>query len=266
MDDIEDIVNYDLALVNRELNKHLRHDNLVDEEIDNFINGPSKHVRSIIVLLYLYANDKKADTSIIDLLAGCELIHSASLLHDDVVDEADKRRENTTLARKISPYISILAGDYLVSLAVKKIMNLNNPDILQKFTVCIEKMSRAEIRQYLQRNEKISADSYLDICRDKTAGLFGTVLECAALLSGLDTDKAKNLGMIYGTLFQIKNDMEPYSADNDRKNGVSTAAEIFGIEKTTNLADNYKKEMREIIINFPNERYRNALVRFTDNL
>lgn len=228
------------------------------ETLTNFVLKGSKYTRSTLGILYLKAQEIELNPLAFRILASGELIHNASLLHDDVIDEADKRRGETTIAKKFSSKISILVGDYLISSVIEKLLNCDT-EILSIFKNCTKKMAEAEIKQFFLRGKLPTIEEYIEICENKTALLFASILESLAIALNIDRDIAKSLGMLFGTCFQIKNDLNTDSAQIDKKNNIFTAKDVLGIEKTLNLLDNYKKEMRELLGEFPNNIYKKTL-------
>lgn len=221
-----------------------------------FLEEPSKRIRSKLAILYLKSCDKTLDDQIYSVLAVGELIHNASLLHDDVIDEADCRRGKTPIGAKLSPKISILAGDYLVSKAIAK---LNSPEIIKIFQNCTQTMCEAEFKQYFLRGKVPTKDEYINICKGKTGALFSAILESCALSTGMDVQSAKTFGELYGIYFQIKNDLEEKSLRTDEKNEIFTAISVLGIEKTLSLLDNLREKMKIILGVFPESKYRQEL-------
>ena len=120
-------------------------------------------------------------------------------------------------------------------------------------------MTEAEIKQYFLRNKEPILVDYLSICEGKTARLFSSIFECSAILSNLSVEKAKKFGEIFGIWFQIKNDLNFESAQIDKCNGIYSAKDIIGIEKTQNLLDNYKEEINDFIKDFPENIYKESL-------
>ncbi len=208
-----------------------------------FLEEPSKRIRSKLAILYLKYKGVNLSSEIYNILSAGELIHNASLLHDDVIDDAESRRGKTTIGVKISPKISILAGDYLVSKAMSKILGVNNPEIFNIFETCIKNMCEAEFKQFFLRGQIPTEDDYINICNGKTACLFASILESCAILADINREDAKNLGMKFGLYFQIKNDLEEKSSKEDEKNKIYTAKTVLGIEKTLSLLDNLKEEI-----------------------
>lgn len=234
-------------------------DPLNENYLKDFILGESKKIRSKLAILYLKAYGCEITDSVYKVLAAGELIHNASLLHDDVLDNADKRRGKTTISKQFSEKISILAGDYLISFAIEKLLQINNEKILDIFKECTKKMSEAEIKQYFLRNSIPLLEEYIDICKGKTSGLFASVIQSCAILCNLQVEKAGQFGEKYGILFQIKNDLNEESAKADKENGIFTVKDILGIEKTAALLDNYQEEMRHLLEEIPDNKYRQEL-------
>ena len=249
----------ELKMINNDLASIVFPKNSVFKEIYSFINGNSKRIRSILGILYLKMNNLDLSGEARQILVSAEIIHNASLLHDDVIDNACMRRNKETLALKFNPHVSILSGDYLISIAIKKLMALNNPQILRIFLECTQEMSKAEINQYQLRNKKPEISEYIEICRGKTSSLFGAVLESLAVLYEADNKIAKKIGGLFGLIFQMRNDIEECSAKKDSENGIITAKDIIGIEKTQDLTDNYKEEILSIIKDYPENIGRKAL-------
>lgn len=220
-------------------------DDSISGEIKSFVLGESKRIRSRLVIYWLKALGIELEDSAYNVLAVGEIIHNASLLHDDVLDEADTRRGKQTLNKKSGSKISVLSGDYLLSLVFNKLQEINNSAVSTLFGNCMSEMIKGEMKQYFLRDKFPTEYEYLDICKKKTAELFRTMMESCLLVSGTKSEYAIDFAQIFGTYFQIKNDMELSSAETDRKNGIHTALDILGIEKTSNLLDNYEEEMRE---------------------
>ena len=266
MDNIRALVNNYLTEVENSLSDILTPTNEIITDLNRFINNNSKRVRSLLCFLYLKANNIPIIDSIIKLTTASELIHNASLLHDDVIDDAEYRRGEKSFYKKFNEKTAILSGDYLLSISVNYLMELKNNDILQLFINTTTGMSNSEIKQYLFRNKSVSTEDYIDIIKGKTASLFAAILESAAILTDSNRDNAKLFGELFGILYQMNNDMQPQSHKNDSLNGIKTAVDILGIEKALILKDNYKQKIREIIQTFPNNKYKTGLEDLADIL
>ena len=245
----------------RELDKVLQkmHEGVEYPFLTEFLDEPSKRIRSRLAILYLKSANKEINDVICNILASGELIHNASLLHDDVIDDAESRRGKTSVAKTISPKISILAGDYLTSLAISKILKLNNQKILDIFQNCTTRMCEAEFKQYFMRGQIPSIEDYIDISKGKTGALFAAILKSCAIIAGMDISGAQKLGETYGLYFQIKNDLDEKSVMEDKQNEIYTVNSVLGIEKTLSLLDNLKEEMRNLLGVFPESSYRQEL-------
>lgn len=238
---------------------------LPEKTLGHFMFASTKMIRSNLALLCFLSQNCYLEDNFYNILSAGEIIHSASLLHDDVIDDATKRRGSTAISKKFSSKISILAGDYLLSLAFEKISNLG-PNLVNIFKEASQKMVQAEIEQFFARGTIISVEEYINICRGKTAMLFSAILEACAYILNKDRDKYRKLGELFGISFQIKNDLDIDSELADKKNKIYTAREILGIEKTKQLLDNYKEEMQDLIKDFPENIYKKALEDLIVNL
>jgi len=259
MQNIRALVDNDICKVDECIYNSFSSDNQILNEIKNFVSGESKRIRSILCLLYLKAFNAVINDDVIIVSAVAEMIHNASLLHDDVIDNGDIRRGQPTLFKKFGSKMSVITGDYILSAAVEMLLKTNNRLIYDLFINTTKKMSNAEIIQFINRNKDIRINDYINIIEGKTASLFSVLLKSSALLSGLDADLAEKMGNIFGIIFQINNDENPQSATNDKLNGVKTAVDILGIEKTQALKDNYKEEMKKLISEIPDNKYRKGI-------
>ncbi len=232
---------------------------LLSGDLGRFLRGPSKHIRSQLVLLYMKALGVEFNDYIYNVLAAGEIIHNASLLHDDVLDDADVRRGQPSFVKLYNSKLSILAGDYLLAYSMDKIFKLNNRQISEIFKECTKSMIFGEFKQYNLRGEVPTIDEYLEICRLKTAILFMAMAEGAAILAGIDSQKIVDFSEKFGVYFQIKNDLDFNSAEADKKNGIFTVKSILGIEKTQDLLDNYREEMSLMLDELPDSIYKKDL-------
>lgn len=159
----------------------------------------------------------------LDVGTIAELIHAASLLHDDVIDGADLRRGKPTIGKLYGNKTAILAGDYLLACGIHHLNSLNNPELMSAFTSVIRDLSVGELIQMeWEKNDKITQKEYNQIIYGKTASLFGAVGLTAGILNSSDTkekNKLHKFGINMGMLFQIKDDYIDYfqSSENSGK-------------------------------------------------
>jgi octaprenyl-diphosphate synthase len=141
---------------------------------------------------------------------ACELIHVASLIHDDVIDAADLRRGQATVNAVWGNQVAVLMGDYLFSKAFHLLASLHDADMAAAMAAATVKMSQAEIKQIKHGNTPhTDATIYFDIIRGKTAHLFSAACRCGALTAGAPDPDARILsefGLEWGMAFQITDD------------------------------------------------------------
>lgn len=111
------------------------------------LNAPSKHIRSVVSILYLKALGIEIDEKQILFQSAIELVHNASLIHDDVIDESSKRRSVKTINSEFGNKLAVIVGDYLLSVALKKIRKLNSPVIIDIFAQTLDDMCQGEVIQ-----------------------------------------------------------------------------------------------------------------------
>ncbi|WP_061219693.1 polyprenyl synthetase family protein [Leptospira borgpetersenii] len=150
----------------------------------------------------------------LDVGAIVELIHAASLLHDDVVDEAETRKGQQSVGSKFGNKTAILAGDYLLACGIDHLNDLGYPELMDIFTQVIKDLSISELIQMeWEKNPKITLDIYNKIAYGKTSSLFGAVGVSAGILSDKNDKEKKKLrqfGIDLGSFFQKKDDAIDY--------------------------------------------------------
>ena len=250
------LIEDELNAVNEQLSNIYIDNKIILQSLKSFLTGGSKRIRTTVTALYLKSNELEVSADSIKIMTAAELIHNASLLHDDVIDRTKLRRGKSTLAEEFSPYISILAGDYLLSIATELLMQINNPKVLEIFLNCTKQMCNSEINQFFLRGKAPDLKEYIEICRGKTAALFEALLESCALIEGAPAQKAKEFAEHFGILFQLKNDLDSASAKTDAENEIFTPKDFLGIEKTIDLMDNYQRKLQEAVCSFPDNIYK----------
>ncbi len=240
--------------------------------LDNLLLRNAKRIRPRLAFLYIMACQGGITEEQTKIISAGEILHTASLIHDDIIDDASLRRGMRTLHSVFDSKFAVLAGDFLASFGMKKIIRLNNTEIISLFHETFEKMCKAEISQYIKRGEIPSMEEYLLKTTGKTASLFASILKGAAILSqSVNPDAAYELGTAFGIAFQIKNDLNAFieCSESDRKNGIYTAPDIFyfkkndvsfAIEKTNALIDNEIEKMLKIISEVPDSIYKAQLI------
>ncbi len=254
----------------------------LQENLINIIKAPSKRIRPLLALLYLKMYGKEITYEQIEIQSAVELIHNATLIHDDVIDKSPKRRNNQTINETFDNSLAVVTGDFLLSVAIQKLLNVKSCNILHFFSIAIKRMSLGEISQYFNRFKLITFDEYLDKCRYKTAELFIASLISSASIAGIDLNKTKDFAKRFGISFQIRDDLLNFTEtnsdkpnNNDIKDGIYTAPMIFakdiqnidyGIEKTKELLDNYFNRVQKCLVNAPDNKYKQAIIELTEIL
>ncbi len=260
MDDIKLLVESELERVNKELSKVSIEQHNVDIAVKDLLCTNSKRIRSIATLLFLKANSLNyVSDATVNIIAAGEIIHNASLLHDDVLDCAKYRRGKLAFCAEFTPHLSILTGDYLLAIAIENLQKVNNIEVSTIFLDCTKKMCSAEINQFFLRGKSPTLSEYIDICAGKTAALFEAIMESSAIIEGLDRNLFKKFAYNFGIFFQLKNDLSEASIKSDSENKINTPKDFLGIEKTMVLIDNYLEKIRGVIRELPDNIYKQGL-------
>lgn len=152
-----------------------------------------------------------------ELAAVVEFIHTATLLHDDVVDESELRRGNKTANAMFGNAASVLVGDFLYSRAFQMMVGVNNMRVMQVLADATNTIAEGEVLQLLNcHNADVEIEDYLRVIRYKTAKLFEAATRLGAILGGADEALEARMaafGMHLGTAFQLIDDVLDYSSD-----------------------------------------------------
>lgn len=196
---------------------------LIREILEYVLSCGGKRVRPMILLLSARALATKSDKHI-DLAAVIELIHTATLLHDDVVDGSTLRRGNQTAHTIWGNEASVLVGDFLYSRAFQLVVGLKHERVLDIFSQSTHYIAEGEILQLMNcKNADTTEAFYYDIIQRKTAKLFEVAAELGALLSTDNEDQIRAMhdyGLNLGLAYQLIDDALDYnqSADETGKN------------------------------------------------
>ncbi|MCD6163437.1 MAG: polyprenyl synthetase family protein [candidate division Zixibacteria bacterium] len=210
----------DTDLIFKPIANHIeRYDALLKEMLETdseFIFKITKHLFSRTgkrlrpALLFLSVGRTDNPAAVYAAVA-IELIHAATLLHDDVIDESDARRGIETVNHRWDNLVSVLMGDYLFSKSFKLLVKSGFQKLLEGFAAATERVSIGELNQvYLTGNFDIDEDQYLRVLADKTASLFACACESGVICNGGDEERMKNMrefGENLGIAFQITDDI-----------------------------------------------------------
>lgn len=217
---------------------------LVKQIIEYILTCGGKRVRPMILLLSARALAHR-DGKHIDLAAVIELIHTATLLHDDVVDSSTLRRGHKTAHTIWGSNASVLVGDFLYSRAFQVVVDMRHQSILDIFAKATHYIAEGEILQLVNcNNPDTSEEFYFEIIQRKTAKLFEIAAQLGAILSSNSTDEIiamREYGLHLGLAYQLIDDALDYSqsADQTGKNvgqdlseGKSTLPLIYAMRKS----------------------------------
>lgn len=257
--EIQTLVKQDMLAVNTLIHKSLHSDVALVNQVGHYIvNSGGKRLRPIIVLLSARAFDYQG-TDHINLAAIIEFIHTATLLHDDVVDASELRRGKKTANSVWGNETSVLVGDFLYSRAFQMMVNIKNMRVMEILSNATNIIAEGEVLQLLNCHEpKTSEADYLQVIRSKTAKLFEAAAQLGAVISQQNSQYVQAMsvyGMHLGTAFQIIDDVLDYSAETDEigKNigddlaeGKPTLPLIYALKHGT---PSQQQILREAIIN-----------------
>jgi octaprenyl-diphosphate synthase len=189
---------------------------LIREVADYIIGSGGKRLRPALVILSAGACGY-AGRHHYALAAVVEFIHTATLLHDDVVDDSHMRRGRATANSTFGNAAAVLVGDFLYSRAFQMMVDVQNMRIMEVLADATNTIAEGEVMQLLHvRNADVNEQDYLRVIRSKTAKLFEAAGRLGAILAGVPTAREKALadyGMHLGTAFQLVDDILDYSGD-----------------------------------------------------
>ena len=244
VEDISSHLENDMSAVNAIILERMdSHVPLVKQLAGYLIAAGGKRVRPLLTLASTAIHN--GDMSRAHLLAACvEFIHTATLLHDDVVDESDERRGQATANEIFGNQASVLVGDFLFSRAFQMMVDDGNIDILRILSDASAIIAQGEVLQLSTANNiDTTMDDYTAVIKAKTAALFAAACEVGPVIAGGHSGQAEAMaeyGMNLGIAFQIVDDVLDYSANQEKlgktigddfREGKMTAPVLYAIEK-----------------------------------
>jgi geranylgeranyl pyrophosphate synthase len=186
----------------------------INEITSYVLSNTGKFIRSKIIFLYGSEIGVKKP-KLIELASAAELIHLSTLVHDDIIDEADIRRNKPTVVNKWGIKKAILYGDFLYTKTFQALNSLENIAISNELIKCAENLIDGEFNQITIRNNNIVCiEQYYDVIEKKTAVLFSGILKCIGIekkLDNNDLELLKQLGLSFGRAFQINDDLSDFN-------------------------------------------------------
>ncbi|MEX0739624.1 MAG: polyprenyl synthetase family protein [Pseudohongiella sp.] len=214
---IRAVVATDFEAVNEFIVDQLHSNVDLVENIGHYIiNAGGKRMRPILVLLSARCCGATGDDAV-KLAAVIEFIHTATLLHDDVVDMSSMRRGRPTANEQWNNPSSVLVGDFIYSRAFQVMVRIGNMEVMQVMADTTNVIAEGEVLQLLNKHRTDTSEAdYMRVIRDKTAVLFEAAAYCGAIVAGANSETRQALkaaGMHLGMAFQLVDDVLDYDGD-----------------------------------------------------
>jgi len=245
--------------------QHAKNRQFMKQIVRYLFKMPGKLLRPALVLLSAKAveGEKIVDTGqLVKLAAAVEFVHSASLIHDDIIDDSDYRRNRVTLNKQYGNQIAVLVGDILYSQFFSILIDLKpehrdqREKLLMSFSDTTKKLCFGEIYEHKIRikGEAASIEEYLRVVEDKTASLFSVSCMGGALLNGADKDTCLALsqyGLNLGYTFQIVDDAIDRDSIFDFHERIMDSAHRYAEMAKTALEIIQEKKVKRILLSLP---------------
>src|ERR1043166_7022580 len=244
---IFDHISTELSLVEAEFERQASSNIQVINYLGEYLRSSGgKRIRPALLILSNYAcGGEGSDDNVIRLATVMEMLHTATLVHDDIIDNADTRRGRSSINARFGNQTAVLMGDWLYMSAFETTGGERSLEIIDILTRLTRKMTEGELIQLTSVGRiDITADEYFDILCRKTAFLFSACCEVGAILGGADesTRKAmRDYGMQLGIAFQIVDDMLDVTSDMDEL-GKSAGTDLIDGKLTLPLISLIEKE------------------------
>jgi len=245
------LVNNELLMVMLELNEisdsHKNESNLNENIINHVLSIPGKQLRPSLTIICSKIWDDEIDEKVIKMSTAVELLHIATLVHDDTVDFADTRRGEKTASNIWGPHIAVLVGDFLFATSAEYVCETGSIRLIKQFASTISDLAKGELKEIENSiNINLKTNDYLNIIFKKTGSLFATSAMSGALLGGAKESDVKLIyeyGKNLGLGFQIFDDVLDFEGEesklgkpigSDLKNGIMTLPSIIASENDKN--------------------------------
>jgi geranylgeranyl pyrophosphate synthase len=271
---IKALIKDDLEILESGIRSCIDKNSPIGQELTDFICAPAKRLRPILGYLFLRCAFGKITPEQHELMLAIELIHNATLIHDDVIDKSETRRNRETFNKKFDENLAVIAGDFLLSTAFEKLIDTNSIPVVKISVEALKSTCLGEINQHFSKYNVTTLDEYIEKSKKKTALLFKIAVLGGVLLSEKAQDQdliksANDFSTNFGIAFQIRDDLlnitdSKFAQNSDINLGIYTAPLIFakeerpdilkseniteeikltqGIAKTKDLIDNYFNE------------------------
>ena len=245
LDEIKSLLAGPLARVHEAYRRRLHSQVALMQEVNDYLAARSgKELRTLLVLLSACAvsgSEAAIGDSTVLHAAAVEMLHNASLIHDDVIDQAQQRRGVETISSVWSNHVAVLVGDYILSTSLLQVSYTHSDEIVRYLALLGQTLSDGEILQLANiSNSELSEDVYYKVIERKTASLFESCAVLGCLSVGVEAElveHARGFGQMLGMMFQIRDDIFDYydsreigkPTGNDMAEGKLTLPVIFAL-------------------------------------
>lgn len=287
------LIQLELFKTDEEIKKILyKNENFLTTSFVEYILSKSKKIRSIFTILVIKALYENITEKQIKICALTEIIHNATLIHDDIIDSAEIRRGKSCFNKIFDSKTAVIAGDFLLSLVLETLNDFNNLEIFKIFSEALKKVCLGEINQLNEKYSIPSPEEYLKKTENKTAELFKISLKSCLIAENQKENLplAEELAKNFGTAFQIRDDILDFTGnknekglENDLKNGIYTLPVIkyyelnplknlselttseiknsTAIKDADKIKDFYIEKLINLTDNFSNEKYSKEFIK-----
>ena len=244
-DEIRELISSDLERLQKIIKQSLSSNSpLLNKIVDKYLETKGKQIRPIIVVLSAKFFGAEVSDGVLCGAASVELLHNASLIHDDVIDETKLRRGHDTINNTWDNHIAVLVGDFFVSNALACAIRTNDFRVISTISELGKELSTGEIDQIdVAKHHSIDEQTYFSIINKKTASLFQSCVKVGGYSVGASDTDIANLSKfveLLGLSFQIKDDIFDYFKDdaigkptgNDLREGKVTLPLIYALSRT----------------------------------
>lgn len=244
-DEIRDLISSDLERLQKIIKQSLSSNSpLLNKIVDKYLETKGKQIRPIIVVLSAKFFGAEVSDGVLCGAASVELLHNASLIHDDVIDETKQRRGHDTINNTWDNHIAVLVGDFFVSNALACAIRTNDFRVISTISELGKELSTGEIDQIdVAKHHSIDEQTYFSIINKKTASLFQSCVKVGGYSVGasdIDIADLSKFVELLGLSFQIKDDIFDYFKDdaigkptgNDLREGKVTLPLIYALSHT----------------------------------
>lgn len=220
LDQIQALAAKDMQAVNEEILAQFNSEVPMVNQLGHYIiAGGGKRIRPLISVLAANALGYQGKKHI-TCAAFIEFVHTATLLHDDVVDESDMRRGRETANATFGNAASVLVGDYIYTRSFQMMTSVDSLAVLKIMSAATNALAEGEVQQLMNVNDPNTTEaSYMRVIYNKTARLFEAATQCVAIVAGADQaveNALKSYGCYLGTAFQLIDDILDYSANAEK--------------------------------------------------